>query len=208
MNIDQCYPSKYLKSDDLDEDVTYTIRKVEIENLSQGKDKDEKPIVYFEEVEKGIVLNVTNKNTIKGMYGPDTDGWVGKQVTLFATEVEFKGEMTMAIRIRLRKPEQEQHQNRAGATSGNSGAMVGANAAGVAKQEAWKAFCVTHKALPGDIVTKQWIQAVKEYFDGKAPSQLSADDWLKFIADDFKKILDLPPDGTFDVAAGLEEPPF
>ena len=100
MNIDTAFPSNYLKAADVDEDTTLTIRDVKIEKLGD----DERPIAYFDEIDKGLVLNKTNANTIKGMYTSDTDNWTGKKITLFATEVDYAGKQTMAIRVRMRQP--------------------------------------------------------------------------------------------------------
>ncbi len=104
MKISEAYPSKTLKADDIQEDTTYTIREVQMEKLGSGDDADTKPVVYFEEVEKGFVLNKTNASTIEKLHGDDTDDWIGKKITLFATEVDFQGRQTMAIRVRMRKP--------------------------------------------------------------------------------------------------------
>jgi hypothetical protein len=104
VNIDTAFPSNYLKSSDFDNDTTYTISRVEIETLGQGRDAEQKAVLYFDNVEKGLVLNKTNSNTIKDLYGPETDDWTGQRITLFPCDVEFGGKMTPAIRIRPRKP--------------------------------------------------------------------------------------------------------
>jgi hypothetical protein len=83
----------------------YTIRGVKMESVGQGQDAEDKPVVYFRETQKGLALNKTNANAIAQLYGPDTDRWTGKAVTLYPTEVEFQGKMTLAIRVRLRKPQ-------------------------------------------------------------------------------------------------------
>lgn len=106
MNINNAFPSKYLKSGDItDGDMVLTISHVEMENVGQGDDAEIKPIVYFEETEKGFVLNKTNAATIAKVVGtPETDGWAGKQIALFATEVDFQGKQTLALRVRMRPP--------------------------------------------------------------------------------------------------------
>lgn len=106
MNINNAFPSKYLKSGDItDEDMVLTISHVEIENVGQGGDTELKPIVYFTETDKGLVLNKTNAATIAKVVGtPETDGWPGKKIALFATEVDFQGKQTLALRVRIRAP--------------------------------------------------------------------------------------------------------
>lgn len=105
MNIDAAFPSKYLKASDIgDGDMPLTIKEVVIENIGQGEDIESKPILYFAETEKGLVLNKTNSNTIKGLYSAETDNWAGKMIALFATEVDFAGKQTLALRVRMKAP--------------------------------------------------------------------------------------------------------
>src|SRR5688500_9223445 len=105
MNISTAFPSKYLKAAELEADTVFTIDRIEMENVApQGKPDEIKPVVYFQEDERGVVLNKTNSETISSLYGPETDDWVGKQITLFATEVDFQGKQVLAIRVRLKKP--------------------------------------------------------------------------------------------------------
>jgi len=107
MNIDAAFPSKYLKAADLgDSDRTVTIAKIDIEDIGKGKEQELKPVLYFNETKKGLVLNKTNSKTIKSLHGPETDAWVGKQITLFTTEVDFAGDQILAIRVRLRVSKQ------------------------------------------------------------------------------------------------------
>ena len=102
MNIDTAFPSNYLKAADFTVDTTLTIASVAIETIGE----DAKPVVYFTERETGLVLNKTNKETIKQIVGSsDTDHWIGKQITLFTTQVDFQGKQVEAIRIRLRGPQ-------------------------------------------------------------------------------------------------------
>lgn len=104
MNVNTVFPSKYLKADELEGDVSYTISHVELEELGQGVDKETKPVAYFTETDKGVALNKTNCATIAGLYGPETDDWAGKRITLFAQEVDFQGRQVLAIRVRMRAP--------------------------------------------------------------------------------------------------------
>ena len=91
MNIDQIYPSKYLKESDLrGRDATVTIRSVEITKIGEEK----KPVAFFEGKEKGLVLNKTLLNVIaKVVDSKDTDNWIGKRITLYPTETEYRGDV-------------------------------------------------------------------------------------------------------------------
>lgn len=86
-------------------DVTVTISKVEAGTItgSKGK-KDKKPLVSFEGKQLKLGLNKTNGKIVAGMYGPNTDDWVGKRITLFATTTEFGSETVECIRVRPKVP--------------------------------------------------------------------------------------------------------
>lgn len=100
MNIDSAFPSNYLKASDLgDASPVVVIDRVEIEPV--GRDKEMKPILYFQGKDKGVVLNKTNANKIAQLLGTkDTDEWHGQRVRLYATETEFGGETVECIRIK------------------------------------------------------------------------------------------------------------
>jgi hypothetical protein len=104
-SINEMYPSDWLKASDCqDGDMTLTITNITKERIGNGRDAQDKWALYFEEVEKGMILNKTNTMTIAKLYGDDTDDWIGKKVTLYATEVQFQKEMVDAIRIRSKPP--------------------------------------------------------------------------------------------------------
>lgn len=99
-NINDAFPSNYLKASDLKgAQPVVTIDRVEFEPV--GRQKEMKPILYLTGKEKGIVLNKTNATTITNLTGsPDTDDWAGFQIKLYATHVEFGGEQVEAIRVK------------------------------------------------------------------------------------------------------------
>ena len=105
MNINNAFPSKWLKSGDVEDgDLTLTIKDVTVEEIGSGDNAEQKPIIYFHETEKGLVLNKTNADTISRLYTPETDNWIGKPITIFATEVDFAGKQTLALRVRIKPP--------------------------------------------------------------------------------------------------------
>jgi hypothetical protein len=100
MRIDGAFPSDYLKSSDIEgQQVIYTIKSVAIEEI--GQERDQRPVVYFDETDKGLVLNKTNSRTISDEYGLETDDWVGRQIALYEKMVEFSGKEVPAIRIKM-----------------------------------------------------------------------------------------------------------
>jgi hypothetical protein len=103
MKQDQVFPSKYLKAGDLPDEGSqqFTIEKIDIEEI--GRDKDKKPIIFFDEIHKGLVCNKTNWKTISRLTGSDdSDDWIGTKINLYRAEVEFQGEMVESIRVKMK----------------------------------------------------------------------------------------------------------
>ncbi len=98
-NLDDLYPSKYIKHSDLKgQDVNLTITSQSVEEV--GMEGDKKPVLYFKGTNKGLVMNVTNANTIGAAFGRDTDAWKGKQITLYGTTTDFAGKPVDCVRVR------------------------------------------------------------------------------------------------------------
>jgi hypothetical protein len=99
-NINDMYPSKYLKASDIDQDYEVTIKAIGQEVLGQGADAEEKYIAYFNELNKGLALNKTNAGLIAAQHGIHTENWIGKTVILTVEDVAYQGKLTPSIRIR------------------------------------------------------------------------------------------------------------
>jgi hypothetical protein len=105
VNINDEFPSKYLKAADLQgHAVKLTIRDVVTEQINT----DRKLIMYFNNRDKGMVLNKTNARTIGDVFGEDTDDWLGKAVEVFAMKVDFQGRMVDGLRVRVLPPPRQQ----------------------------------------------------------------------------------------------------
>lgn len=103
MNINDAFPSKYLKAHDLKgARPTVTIDRVEFTQVRGGRTGtiDTKPILYFQGKEKGLILNKTNAKAIIAIAGTAiTEDWRGVAVTLFPTVDTFGKERHDVIRI-------------------------------------------------------------------------------------------------------------
>lgn len=99
-NINDAFPSNYLKASDLGgRQVMVTIDHVSFEPV--GRQKEIKAVVYFKGKEKGLILNKTNATKITQLVGSsETDDWDGARIALYPTETEFAGETTECIRIK------------------------------------------------------------------------------------------------------------
>jgi hypothetical protein len=97
MNINDAFPSNYLKAADLQgRTITVKISHVTSEKLGD----DNKLILYFDGKQKGMVLNKTNANNLAFAFGPETDDWQGAEAQLYPTMVDFQGRSVEALRIK------------------------------------------------------------------------------------------------------------
>lgn len=100
--------AKYLSHADISEhdDTVLTIKSYEQETLGQGKDAQEKWVLYFREIKKGLGLNKTNGKMCCKLFGSDDmDDWIGKQIAIYVKDdVEYQGEIMSAIRVRTKLP--------------------------------------------------------------------------------------------------------
>lgn len=98
MNMNDVYPSKYLKADDLQgREVRVVMSNVEMEKIGD----DNKPVLYFKGKDKGVVLNKTNAGTIAAAYGHESEEWFDQPLILFSVMVDFQGKVAPAIRCRV-----------------------------------------------------------------------------------------------------------
>jgi len=63
-----------------------------------------KMVIGFENVEKELVVNKTNRGILAAAFGDDTDAWLGKSVVLHLTRVMFEGQLTPSIVLEAKSP--------------------------------------------------------------------------------------------------------
>jgi hypothetical protein len=108
MKTNEVFPSKFLKAEDetfaLGE-VVATIKDVSKEIMQGKKGEEDKPVMYFRELQKGLVMNKTNWGTCEKLFASDeSDDWIGHKVILAAIETVAFGEPVKGIRILDKKP--------------------------------------------------------------------------------------------------------
>ena len=104
-------PSKYLKKEDVGRGVLVTIKGLARTNVAmEGEPPENKYVLYFNELEKPLVLNATNIHMCAQTCGSeDTDHWIGKKLVLFTDpNVSFGGKLIGGIRLRAPRPQTEQ----------------------------------------------------------------------------------------------------
>lgn len=106
MKVSDVYSGKTLKAEEFgDEDKTVTITAVNVKEFDKKEGGKESKIVLSLKDDKDFVVNRTNAKAIEKVLGSDdTEVWVGKQITLYSTEVQFGAETMLGIRVRLKAP--------------------------------------------------------------------------------------------------------
>jgi hypothetical protein len=102
-DLESFYGSKYLSAADVgDRKIRDRLAKIRKEELRQDGGKTRKKFVlYFDGIDKGMVLNATNKQTLVDALGTKPADWIGAQIGIFATPVQFAGKTVQGLRLRV-----------------------------------------------------------------------------------------------------------
>jgi len=105
-NVNELKQSKFLTKSDVEPDVLVTIKSFEQMNVAlESQAPEEKWVVWFEKLNKPLVLNMTNGMIIAAITGSDElEDAIGLQVILYNdVNVMFAGKRTGGIRVRAVK---------------------------------------------------------------------------------------------------------
>ena len=106
MKKNDVFPGKYIKHADLGGcEVRVTMDYTEMKEM-QGQD-EEKPVLYFKDKTKGLVVNVTNWDTIEDADGDESDDWHDSDIVLCPAKTRFGGKMVDCIRVRVPKDSED-----------------------------------------------------------------------------------------------------
>ena len=106
-DVDECYGSKYLAATEVKKRKIKTkIARVRKAPLQQkGGTTRSKLILDFTTLDKEMVLNATNINTLIAALGKDPSGWIGAEVGIHTEATMYGGKPTMGLRLQvLNKP--------------------------------------------------------------------------------------------------------
>lgn len=99
MNINEAYPSKFLKASDLKgAKVKVTIDHVSMEPMD-ADGKQVKPVIYFKGKDKGLACNKTNAMIIAAALGPETADWEGCEIYVYPGKTQFNGQMVDCLKV-------------------------------------------------------------------------------------------------------------
>jgi len=99
MNINKAFPGEFLNAGHIgNARPRVVIEGCQVENFDNG---DAKPVLRFQNKERGLVLNKTNANIIAEKYGDETEGWIGLPLVLYSAKVQFKDKMVDGVRVEI-----------------------------------------------------------------------------------------------------------
>jgi len=104
MKVTQCFDSRFIDALAVTgADAKLTIKSVSMPGAMKSADGTpiDKPIVFFDETDKGLICNITNARSIGLAHGNEMDDWTGKKITLFATTTDAFGKKAVpCVRVR------------------------------------------------------------------------------------------------------------
>ena len=88
------------------EEMIVQIKDVRTEMVQNAQGREEKPVAYFENGVKPLILNTTNMKAIQKATGsPYLDEWVGKKIQLYVDKgIPAFGTVTDGVRVREFSP--------------------------------------------------------------------------------------------------------
>jgi hypothetical protein len=101
VDFDELFSQRFLKAGLLrGKPATLTIADVDVEPLPQdnGKDRD-RGIISFAGTDKQLVLNKTNGECFRAMFGRKVADWIGKRITLVPATDRFGSKIVDCIRV-------------------------------------------------------------------------------------------------------------
>ena len=103
--VSEMIQSKFLKKEDIEDDIIVTCKATTLEDMP-GDSGEQRWILHFKELPKGLVLNTTSIRVLEKAFGGHSDNWNGKKVQLYVDpNVSFKGQVVGGLRLKpLKEP--------------------------------------------------------------------------------------------------------
>lgn len=98
--------NRFLTKEDVEPDVLATISSYDRMDVSmESEPRKDKWVLRFKELDKPLVLNVTNGQLVAAIVGSDDfDRWIGQEIVLYNDKtIMFQGKLTGGIRVRASK---------------------------------------------------------------------------------------------------------
>lgn len=102
MKRKEVFPSNFLKADDIPGmGETFKMKELKIVEIKDIDTQEliPKPVLFFDGLEKGLILNATNWDRIAKFHGDESKGWAGKKIKLVLEAVTAFGKTSDCIRV-------------------------------------------------------------------------------------------------------------
>jgi hypothetical protein len=100
-DLEHCYGSKYLGAADVGKKrIKARILKITKETMRQ-QDKSDRSrfVLYLSNIDKGMVLNTTNKDRLVEKWGRKPADWLNGEIGLYTEMTQFGGKPTPGLRL-------------------------------------------------------------------------------------------------------------
>ncbi len=95
MDNSNIFGGVYMNASNAKYNAWLTIEEEKLETIKGNKGEEKKPVIYFIEEERGLVINRTNNQILVEKLG--TGSWVGAKVMLGKTKVNMNGTLKDSI---------------------------------------------------------------------------------------------------------------
>lgn len=102
MKLSEIFPRRFASGTDINREIVLTISNVAVESMySVNGTTIEKPVLYFSETKKGVVMCKTLAYQVADiLQSMDTSFWIGKQITIYPDTMMIAGKPRTVIRAR------------------------------------------------------------------------------------------------------------
>jgi len=101
MKRNEAFPSKWLRKEDVLQPIRATIARVTMTDVGTDEEPQQKPAMWFNEGVAPMTINSGNWDTLEGLYGDDSDLWLGKVIEIYVDpDVKYAGRRVGGIRLR------------------------------------------------------------------------------------------------------------
>lgn len=169
INIDDVYAGNSMNAAYVKESLrgskVFRVANVSVQEFGDDDEpKKKKVVLHFDGENKGLALNVTNKNIIADAWGKDAEQWIGKMLRVYSSKTQFGGKMVDCV---LTEPQGGADRDAPPPTASPATSM---------KASAWKQFKMNNT---GDAATL--AAGFKTAFGivarGRAETELTEADW-------------------------------
>ena len=102
MDTSQFYQGRFFRAAEIADPMVLTIANVKAEKMNDGTMK---PVMSFDEEDQSVVLNKTNLTLLQEALGHDSDNWIGHQIELSASLVNFGSKRVPGLQVKVLEKE-------------------------------------------------------------------------------------------------------